>query len=77
MRKHYTINNKLYILETICELFVSLLPNKNLSTEEIIDYCKKNLTGYKIPKFIEFIDEIPKSNVGKILRRELRKRDNG
>ena len=56
------------------KLFISLLPNKNLSTEEIIDYCKKNLTGYKIPKFVEFIDEIPKSNVGKILRRKLRDR---
>ena len=59
------------------KLFISKVPGKNLNTEEVIDYCKKYLTGYKIPKFVEFIDEIPKSNVGKILRRELRKRDNG
>ena len=59
------------------KLFISKVPGKNLNTGEVIDYCKKYLTGYKIPKFVEFIDEIPKSNVGKILRRELRKRDNG
>ena len=59
------------------KLFISKVPGKNLNIEEVIDYCKKYLTGYKIPKFVEFIDEIPKSNVGKILRRELRKRDNG
>ena len=59
------------------KLFITKVPEKNLNTEEVIDYCKKYLTGYKIPKFVEFIDEIPKSNVGKILRRELRKRDNG
>jgi long-chain acyl-CoA synthetase len=37
-----------------------------------MEYCKQNLTGYKKPKYIEFRDELPKSNVGKILRRELR-----
>ena len=35
-------------------------------------YCQENLTGYKRPKYIEYRDELPKSNVGKILRRELR-----
>jgi long-chain acyl-CoA synthetase len=59
------------------KLFISKVPGKNLNTEEVIDHCKKYLTGYKIPEFVEFIDEIPKSNVGKILRRELRKRNNG
>jgi acyl-CoA synthetase (AMP-forming)/AMP-acid ligase II len=43
-----------------------------LTEEDILRYCRDNLTGYKIPKFIEFRDELPKSNVGKILRRELR-----
>lgn len=46
--------------------------NDSASEEEIIAQCKENLTGYKRPKYIEFIDEIPKSNVGKILRRVLR-----
>ena len=41
----------------------------------MIEHCKKYLTGYKIPKFVEFIDEIPKSNVGKILRRKLREKE--
>jgi len=46
--------------------------DKSLSENEIIEYCRKNLTGYKIPKFVEFRDNLPKSNVGKILRRVLR-----
>ena len=46
--------------------------NKNLTSPEIISFCKKGLTEYKIPKQVIFIDELPKTNVGKILRRELR-----
>lgn len=44
----------------------------SLTAEQIVLFCRKSLTGYKIPKFIEFRDELPKSNVGKILRRKLR-----
>ena len=58
------------------KLYVSKATNKNITAEEVIEHCKKYLTSYKIPKFIEFIDEIPKSNVGKILRRKLRDRKN-
>lgn len=43
-----------------------------LTEEDVGRYCRENLTGYKLPKYIEFRDELPKSNVGKILRRELR-----
>jgi long-chain acyl-CoA synthetase len=43
-----------------------------LSEDDVGKYCHQNLTGYKHPKYIEFRDELPKSNVGKILRRELR-----
>lgn len=43
-----------------------------LTEEQINAFCHDNLTGYKRPKYIEFRDELPKSNVGKILRRELR-----
>ncbi len=44
----------------------------SLKVKELRDYCRNELTGYKVPKFIEFVDELPKTNVGKILRRELR-----
>lgn len=44
----------------------------SLTAEELLDHCRHNLTGYKVPKIVEFRDELPKSNVGKILRRELR-----
>jgi long-chain acyl-CoA synthetase len=43
-----------------------------LTKEELMDYCKEQLTAYKKPKYIEFRDDLPKTNVGKILRRELR-----
>ncbi len=46
--------------------------DNSLTEEEIIAHCRKELTGYKVPKIIEFRDELPKTNVGKILRRELR-----
>ncbi|ORF29053.1 AMP-binding protein [Snodgrassella alvi] len=44
----------------------------NLTREQIIAYCRQNLTGYKVPKDIEFCSELPKSAVGKILRKDLR-----
>ena len=43
-----------------------------LTEENIAAFCKENLTGYKRPKYIEFRDDLPKTNVGKVLRRELR-----
>jgi long-chain acyl-CoA synthetase len=43
-----------------------------LSEEDVGKFCRQNLTGYKVPKYIEFRDDLPKTNVGKILRRELR-----
>jgi len=53
------------------KLFV-VVQNGSLSKEEVIAHCRENLTNYKVPKHIEFRDELPKTNVGKILRRELR-----
>jgi long-chain acyl-CoA synthetase len=46
--------------------------NPILTEDDVAQYCRKNLTGYKVPKYIEFRDDLPKTNVGKILRRELR-----
>lgn len=47
--------------------------DNSLTTEEVLDYAKEHLTGYKRPRYVEFIDELPKSNVGKILHKDLRK----
>ena len=44
----------------------------NVTAEDVIKYCRENLTAYKVPKLIEFRTDLPKTNVGKILRRELR-----
>ena len=50
-----------------------IVKNDNTLTEkDVIDHCRESLTNYKVPRIIEFRDELPKSNVGKILRRELR-----
>ena len=57
--------------ETV-KAFIVVKPGENLSEEEVIDHCRENLAAYKIPKLIEFVDELPKSAVGKILRRKLR-----
>jgi len=46
-----------------------------LSEKELIAHCRENLTAYKVPKLVEFRDELPKTNVGKILRRELREQE--
>lgn len=53
------------------KLFV-VLKDKSLTKDDIIKHCRSGLTNYKVPKHIEFRDELPKTNVGKILRRELR-----
>ncbi len=45
-----------------------------LSAESLVAHCRESLTAYKVPRLVEFIDELPKSNVGKVLRRELRER---
>jgi len=44
----------------------------SLTEEQVLAHCKKNLTGYKRPSVVQFVEELPKTNVGKILRRELR-----
>jgi long-chain acyl-CoA synthetase len=46
--------------------------DESLTQEELMKFCRENLTSYKIPKSIEFRKELPKSNVGKILRKDLR-----
>jgi long-chain acyl-CoA synthetase len=51
--------------------YVVLKPGETATEEEIIQYCRDNLAYYKVPKFVEFRDELPKTMVGKILRRVL------
>ncbi|HAT8858718.1 TPA: AMP-binding protein [Legionella pneumophila subsp. pneumophila] len=50
--------------------------DSTLTAEQIINHCKEHLTAYKIPKVVEFFDELPKTNVGKILRRALKDQEN-
>ena len=57
--------------ETV-KAFIVVKEGQELTEDEVVTYCKKNLAAYKVPKVIEFIDELPKSAVGKILRRKLK-----
>jgi long-chain acyl-CoA synthetase len=57
--------------ETI-KAFVVLKPGQTLTQEEVIKYCGEKLAKYKVPKMVEFVGALPKSGVGKILRKELR-----
>ena len=55
----------------IVKLFV-VKKDPSLSEADVIEHCRTGLTGYKVPKIVEFRDDLPKTNVGKILRRALR-----
>ncbi len=52
--------------------FVSLKPGEQVTEEELIDYARQQMAAYKYPRSIEFLEELPKTTTGKILRRELR-----
>ena len=56
----------------VVKAYIQLKPGETATEEEIISFCKENMAGYKRPRVIEFRDEVPVSNVGKVLRRVLR-----
>jgi long-chain acyl-CoA synthetase len=58
----------------LVKLFVVIRSGAEITDKEIRDWCKNEMTAYKVPRLVEFIDELPKTNVGKVLRRELRDR---
>ena len=53
-------------------LFVSKIPGANVTEADVIAHCRRELTAYKVPKEVRFLEALPKSNVGKILRKDLR-----
>jgi long-chain acyl-CoA synthetase len=60
--------------ETV-KAFVSLKPGESATAAELIAYCRERMAAYKYPRQVEFVDELPKTASGKVLRRELRDRD--
>jgi long-chain acyl-CoA synthetase len=54
---------------------VVLKQGETATEQEIVAYCKERMAPYKSPKYVEFIGELPKSAIGKILRKELRRMD--
>ncbi|MEO1483794.1 MAG: long-chain fatty acid--CoA ligase [Myxococcota bacterium] len=83
------VENVIYELDAVAEVAVVGIPNErwgevgeavvvlrdghSMSDEEIIDYCKKELAKYKVPKTVRFMDELPRNAAGKVLKRELRR----
>ncbi|MFH1090425.1 MAG: long-chain fatty acid--CoA ligase [Pseudomonadota bacterium] len=57
--------------ETV-KAFIVVKPGEDLTAEELISYCREKLAAYKAPKAVEFMSELPKSAIGKVMRRELR-----
>jgi acyl-CoA synthetase (AMP-forming)/AMP-acid ligase II len=51
---------------------VSLVPGESIAAQELLLFCTKHIAKYKVPKSVDFVDELPKSNYGKILKREIR-----
>ncbi|MGA2925264.1 MAG: AMP-binding protein, partial [Solirubrobacteraceae bacterium] len=60
--------------ETV-KAFVSLKPGESVTAEDLIAFCKERMAAYKYPRMVEFVEELPKTASGKILRRELRARE--
>ncbi|MBU2288125.1 MAG: hypothetical protein KKC85_17060, partial [Gammaproteobacteria bacterium] len=56
----------------VAHAFVSLHTGKQVSPEELLAFCKERLSGYKCPRTIEIVDDLPKNALGKILKTELR-----
>ena len=53
---------------------IVVVTDGKLDEEQLLEYCREQLTCYKRPHSVQFVDELPKSNIGKILRREVRER---
>jgi long-chain acyl-CoA synthetase len=60
--------------ETV-KAFVVLQPGQTMTEQEVADYCREKLAAYKVPKMVEFADDLPKSAIGKVLRRELKEKE--
>jgi long-chain acyl-CoA synthetase len=60
--------------ETV-KAFVALAPDRQVTAEELIDFCRGRLAAYKRPRQLDIVDEIPKTPTGKFLRREIRDRE--
>lgn len=60
-------------LGEVVKAFVTLNPGQTVDKKTLLQYCEQNLAKYKVPEYIDFVDELPKNDLGKVLRRELKK----
>jgi long-chain acyl-CoA synthetase len=63
-----------YREETV-KAYIVVKPGEKATAEEVIQYCREKLAAYKVPRMVEFIDALPKSAIGKILRKEVKAMD--
>ena len=66
---------KVKVLVPCCRNNIVVRKHNRVTAEQLLAFGKQHLSGYKRPRYVEFVDSLPKSNVGKILRKELRKRE--
>ncbi len=59
----------------VVKAFIVLKPGASMTEEELIDYCSEKLAKYKVPRHVEFVSELPKTLIGKVIKRELRDRN--
>ena len=59
----------------VVKAYVVLKKGEVLTKEEVIAFCEERLARYKVPKEVSFVDDLPKSMIGKVLRRELREKE--
>lgn len=55
--------------------YIVLKPQEQMTIDEVRDFCRQNLASFKVPRYVEFIDELPKNIIGKTLKKHLKKRD--
>jgi acyl-coenzyme A synthetase/AMP-(fatty) acid ligase len=59
----------------IAKAYVVLLPGKTISSDELIEYCRDKIATYKLPREVVFVNELPRTPTGKLLRRVLRQKE--
>jgi long-chain acyl-CoA synthetase len=61
----------------IAKAYIVLKTGASADPESIFDHCRRSLAAYKIPRVIQFVEDVPKTSTGKIMRRELKQLDSG
>jgi long-chain acyl-CoA synthetase len=61
----------------LAKAYVMVKPNSDVSKQALVQHCREHLAAYKVPRAVQFVDDVPKTSTGKIMRRSLRDIDDG